>query len=310
MINLIKKKYFLIISLVIITGVLVKTNFLRNLPSKISTAQAVGDITVDWGVTPGTPIFIINNFLPGDITIKNVVITNNATISRPIAIKGIKTEELGNLGNVLEITISDNGTELYGGGLGTKTLAQFFMESLNPEGIFLFNLNPSTSKTITFTIKFPASAGNSYQKTKVVFNIEIGISFTVPEECRNIKFDRIIFGTQNDDILKGGNGNDLIIGFEGNDRIDGSNGNDCLIGGPGNDRINGSNGDDYIAGGAGDDILDGSNGDDRIFGNEGNDTLIGSNGNDRLLGGDGRDNANGGLGIDYCEAETKTKCEK
>lgn len=328
MINLIKKKYLLIISLIILIGVLIKTDFLRNLPSKISTAQAVGDLTVNWGVLQGQPVFLINNILPGNIENRKVIITNNASIGRPIAIKGIKTDETGSLKDILEIIISDNGNDLYGGSLGTKSLTQFFTESQNPEGIFLFNLNPGASKEITLTVKFPSSAGNAYQKTKVIFDIEIGISFTIPEECRNIKFDRIIFGTQKDDVLIGGNSNDLILGFEGNDRINGTNGNDCLIGGLGNDRIdgsngkdlifgnegndylNGSNGDDLITAGSGDDIIDGSNGNDRIFGNEGNDRVEGSNGNDQILGGDGRDSANGGLGTDSCEAETKTKCER
>lgn len=311
------------------------------------TAQAIGDLTIDWGVPAGQPIFMVNNFMPGETVERSVTILNGASSGRPVGIVGVKTEELKDLANVLEITISQNGTDLYGGSLGTKTLAQFFQESTIPNAIFLFNLNPGKSKKINFKVKFQEGAGNSYQKAKVVFDILIGLYYQVPEECKDIKFSRPpIFGTQRNDILRGANGNDLIFGFEGNDRIEGSNGNDCLVGGAGNDRIFGSNGNDVILGnegkdyldggngndlikgGVGDDTIDGSNGNDIIFGeegndrigagngndyvegNEGDDDLRGGNGSDILLGGPGNDVARGDLGVDRCEAERKYNCER
>jgi len=231
------------------------------------TAQAVGDLTVEWGVPSGQPIFVVKNFLPGETTERQVKIFNGASVIKPVGIVGVKTEELKDLANVLEIEISQNGTDLYGGSLGSKTLEQFFQDSTIPNAIFLFNLNPGDTKSIKFAVKFQQGADNAYQGAKVVFDILIGLYYQVPEECRGIKFSRPpIFGTQRSDILRGTNGNDLIFGFEGNDRIDSSNGDDCLVGGPGNDRIFGSNGNDVILGSEGDDYLDGSNGNDRIFG--------------------------------------------
>ena len=65
-----------------------------------------------------------------------------------------------------------------------------------------------------------------------------------------------ITGTDNNDILTGGNfgdtltgndGDDVIDGGAGNDTLRGNSGNDTLIGGKGNDRLEGSYGDDtYI----------------------------------------------------------------
>ena len=65
-----------------------------------------------------------------------------------------------------------------------------------------------------------------------------------------------ITGTDNNDILIGGNfgdtltgndGDDVIDGGAGNDTLKGNSGNDTLIGGKGNDRLEGSYGDDtYI----------------------------------------------------------------
>jgi len=313
--------------LVIVLG-LTQTNILAQIKNGHSTAQAVGDLTINWGVPDGTPIFMVENFLPGETEERMVTIFNGALSTKPIAVVGTKTEELKDLANVLEITVSQNGNDLYGGDLGTKTLAQFFQESTIPNAIFLFNIDPGTSKQVKFKVKFQEGAGNTYQGAKVVFDIIIGLYYQVPEECKDINFTRPpIFGTAGNNILRGTNGNDLIFGFGGSDIISGSNGNDCLVGGAGNDGIFGSNGDDVILGGEGNDYLDGSNGNDRIFGgegndvvdasngndyvegNEGNDSLAGGNGNDILLGGPGNDVARGDLGSDHCEAELRLTCE-
>jgi len=313
--------------LVIVLG-LTQTNILAQIKNGHSTAQAVGDLTINWGVPDGTPIFMVENFLPGETEERMVTIFNGALSTKPIAVVGAETEELKDLADVLEITIFQNGTDLYGGDLGTKTLAQFFQESTIPNAIFLFNIDPGTSKQVKFKVKFQEGAGNTYQGAKVVFDIIIGLYYQVPEECKDINFTRPpIFGTAGNNILRGTNGNDLIFGFGGSDIISGSNGNDCLVGGAGNDGIFGSNGDDVILGGEGNDYLDGSNGNDRIFGgegndvvdasngndyvegNEGNDSLAGGNGNDILLGGPGNDVARGDLGSDHCEAELRLTCE-
>ena len=44
-----------------------------------------------------------------------------------------------------------------------------------------------------------------------------------------------VIGTNTDNILTGGAGNDVLIGYGGADRLDGGAGNDILLGGPGND---------------------------------------------------------------------------
>ncbi len=52
-----------------------------------------------------------------------------------------------------------------------------------------------------------------------------------------------------DDILRGGEGRDLIFGQDGNDVLDGSAGNDVLHGGYGSDTLNGGSGADWVDGG-------------------------------------------------------------
>ena len=67
----------------------------------------------------------------------------------------------------------------------------------------------------------------------------------------------LIFGEDDDDILRGGIGNDTIDGGMDDDSIRGQDGDDSLIGGQGNDTVQGGNGNDTISGGEGADDLQG-----------------------------------------------------
>lgn len=82
---------------------------------------------------------------------------------------------------------------------------------------------------------------------------------------------------------------DSIVGGTGNDHFEGKSGNDTLFGGYGNDTLDGGEGDDSLRGFDGDDLLLGGNGNDTLVGDNGNDTLEGGAGNDLLLGGGGDD---------------------
>lgn len=303
--------------------------FSNKLPS---TAFAIGDLTVNWGIAGiGNvgAIFNISNMAPGQNETKTVNIDNGVSSSRPVAVRGVLTTDPGGLAGVMEIVISENGgLDLYGGTTGFKSLAQFFTDSANPSGIDLFTLDAEQDKDIDFEVTFNSSAGNPYQGKSIVFNIKIGIGFDLPADCEGIQFvGDPIFGTQDNDILNGGNKNQIIVGLEGNDTISGGNGRDCIIGGSGNDILKGGNGDDIVDGGEGNDQIEGGNGIDRLFGGGGddnlvggngddfadgqggNDTLLGGNGNDNLIGGPDEDTATGGNGTDTCDVDTETTCE-
>ena len=269
-----------------------------------STVRAVGDLSVDWGVPEGEAIFEINNFAPGDSMSKDVYVVNNASTVRPVGVRGIKTAETGGLADKLLIIISVDSVEIYGIG-GSKSLSQFFTESSGPDGLELVNFNPGADRTLSFKVIFNPDAGNGYQDASVIFDLKIGLAVEIPAPCQSIKFaGDPIFGTENNDNIRGTNKNDLIYAFEGNDRVQSSNGNDCVVGGPGEDNINNSNGNDILFGNTGDDILQGSNGNDQIFGGPGNDRLYGGNGNDNLEGGEGDDYLDGGNGNDQINAGT------
>lgn len=59
--------------------------------------------------------------------------------------------------------------------------------------------------------------------------------------------DRRMYGSDSDDTITAGSGNDLLYGYDGDDIINGNGGNDVLDGGPGNDMLCGGRDDDtYI----------------------------------------------------------------
>jgi len=291
-----KKRLIKIIVLLLFIAFAVGLN--NGLRLSNSTVRAVGDLSVNWGVPEGDPIFVINNFAPGQQEVRQVNIINNALTIRPVGVRGLKTSETGGLADKLLITVSEGVTDLYGAG-GSKTLSEFFSESAGPEGIPLMNFNGGDDKNIDFKVTFNPEAGNDFQNTGVIFDIRIGIAVEVPAECLDLDFAADpIFGTQGPDNIRGTNGNDLIYSFEGDDKVESSNGNDCVIGGAGNDNINNSNGNDVLYGNDGDDILKGSNGQDKIFGGIGKDKIYASNGDDLVEGGDGDDYIDGSNGED------------
>jgi len=56
----------------------------------------------------------------------------------------------------------------------------------------------------------------------------------------------VILGGDGDDIISGGDGNDWLFGADGDDRLVGSAGNDILAGGDGSDKLTGSSGKDIF----------------------------------------------------------------
>jgi hypothetical protein len=101
-------------------------------------------------------------------------------------------------------------------------------------------------------------------------------------------------------IVHAGSGNDLVVmapsaaekwqaefhGDAGDDMLRGGQQDDMLFGGPGNDRLVGKQGND---------VLVGNDGDDRLWGNQGRDLLIGGRGRDRLFGNQDDDLLIGGI---------------
>jgi hypothetical protein len=107
-----------------------------------------------------------------------------------------------------------------------------------------------------------------------------------------------VSGTNHQDFLVGGDGNDLIHGYQQGDHLLGGKGDDAIYGDQGEDALNGQDGNDWLDGGEGQDALYGGNGHDMLFGGNGDDALFGEEGNDCLWGGNGADAFYGGAGND------------
>ena len=131
-----------------------------------------------------------------------------------------------------------------------------------------------------------------------------------------------IRGTNGNDSLSGGNGDDTLYSYGGIDSVEGGAGDDTLNsylqpgvktlrGGEGNDTIWGGVDDDFIygdegddpwlSGYAGNDTIYGGDGVDELYGGEGDDTLKGGSGVDELYGGEGDDTLKGGSGADWMQ---------
>jgi len=122
--------------------------------------------------------------------------------------------------------------------------------------------------------------------------------------------DDTIYGLGGDDYINGdtganhiygGDGNDTLIGNDLDDFIDGGAGNDYIYAGASGgitDVIIGGAGDDHLYGGAGIDVLDGNEGDDYIDCGSDTDLAYGGYGNDEMYGGDGPDELRGEYGDD------------
>lgn len=67
--------------------------------------------------------------------------------------------------------------------------------------------------------------------------------------------DNVLWGTFGDDIIDGKERHDTIIALSGDDYIYGGIGSDLIFAGAGDDHINGGNNDDLLVGGAGADVF-------------------------------------------------------
>ena len=107
----------------------------------------------------------------------------------------------------------------------------------------------------------------------------------------------VIGGTEGDDTMVGGIGDDSIWGRAGNDRIEGGDGADHIEGGPGDDIITDLSGPDVIEGGSGNDVISSGNEEDVVFGDAGKDFIVNSSEFGEVFGGEGDDFAIDGIHI-------------
>ena len=187
--------------------------------------------------------------------------------------------------------------------------------------------------------------GSDYVDYSAVVNyvdtegIKVDLSITSQQDTKKAGLDTIIeieniIGSNYDDTISGTNGDNIILAGSGNDTI-ATNGSSAL----GYDDIDGGSGDrdlltyeynigtsritvdlfnnssvqdtgagnikikniEDVSGASGSDLLIGNESNNILKGNAGNDTLIGNGGDDTLYGGTGNDSLYGGTGNDLLE---------
>lgn len=106
--------------------------------------------------------------------------------------------------------------------------------------------------------------------------------------------DELLRGTDGNDTISAAGGRDVVQALAGDDTVSGGWGRDRVFAGAGNDTVDGDRGNDRVFGAAGNDSLSGSQGNDRIFGGLDNDQIQGGFGHDVIYGGAGNDQTNGG----------------
>ena len=92
------------------------------------------------------------------------------------------------------------------------------------------------------------------------------------EDGSEARSGRRIVGSDDDDTLHGGEGDDTILGLGGNDSIYANAGDDEIHGGDGEDTLFGGSDNDELYGGDGEDTLSGGSGKNHLEGGEGEDT--------------------------------------
>ncbi|MCD6178135.1 fibronectin type III domain-containing protein [bacterium] len=124
------------------------------------------------------PLFKEANFLPGDSVTRWVKVTNNSGQTQKVLVHATEyTNPIpsDDLCHALMITISKEGTDLYGGSspTGPKTLCDFYQDS-NPNPIYLSDINNGQTIQYDFTVSFPPDKGNKWQGKTTYFDIVIG----------------------------------------------------------------------------------------------------------------------------------------
>jgi serralysin len=174
--------------------------------------------------------------------------------------------------------------------------------ALNPDGSWtesgVWETTDPVNQTNLSIADFAAVLGSATVGTEVPLYFNVHTSDFPGGEIRG---QLIAIADDNDNVVDGTAGNDLLPGLGGDDIIRGFAGDDTLQGGDGNDTLLAGLGNDTLEGGAGNDFLSGGQGDDNINTGQGDDVVLGGAGNDRIGGMAGRDIVRAGAGDDFIQ---------
>ncbi len=153
------------------------------------------------------------------------------------------------------------------------------------------DLVPEANETFVVTLSNPTNA-NTNGTAIIENNADTAIG--------TIQNDDVATETGDDDKnkIKGSDDDDVIVAGEGDDKVKGGDGDDVILGGDGDDKLDGGEDDDIILGDDGDDKIKDKDGDDIIFGGDGDDDVRVKDGDNIIDLGAGDDTARAGKGDD------------
>ena len=163
---------------------------------------------------------------PTSIVLTNrlAAIAENRSTASKIKVADIVVTDADGGPNTLSLAGADKALfEIFNGDLYLKAGAKLDFE---------------TNSKLDVTVQISADLNGPGVDQQVAFSLKVS---DVDEAT-----DQRIIGTRHRDVLKGGDGDDLILGLAGNDRIAGNAGHDRIIGGLGIDRMRGGDGDDIF----------------------------------------------------------------
>lgn len=231
----------------------------------------------------------------------NLVIGVNDILSKASTLVGGDNDDMmsagdgndvlkGEAGN--DILLDGAGADRYEGGAGIDTL-------MFNDDIVAFDF-AKTAETVNFTHRTSGEEDVATDVEMFVFNDAAIRSDEVDlvQVINYAKAQRVLNGSDDENILFGGSRSDTLNGHGGDDRLEGGGNHDLLMGGAGNDIVDGGEGQDRIIDSFGTDTLFGGEGSDMMAALTGNNTLHGEDDDDLLMGGIGADRLDGGEGRD------------
>ncbi|ODT08495.1 MAG: hypothetical protein ABS58_02165 [Mesorhizobium sp. SCN 65-20] len=197
-----------------------------------------------------------------------------AMIMRNTDAKHLPSDVFSTPGLILEVDQTKQFNDLDGDGT---------LESIDPTGSgiltpLVIRNDPSTVGTDTHYLRYTGGDHVILGGTDANNTLIAGIG------------DDTLFGDGGNDRLEGGFGNDIINGGAGDDIIVDSGGDDNIKGEDGNDVVHAGPGLDLVMGGRGQDfIFLGTDMGSEVFAGEGNDFIYGNKNAERILGNEGND---------------------
>ena len=135
----------------------------------------------------GKAIFELDDVKPGDEVTKVVAVENGYEFEQNIHVVCEEVEELKDLSEILELTISVNSTPIFTGSL------KDYCDDTDGEDLGAFG--DGEEKDISFYVYFPHEAGNEYQQGKFVFNLIFGVYL---EEGGHIVINEVYYDVESD----------------------------------------------------------------------------------------------------------------